>query len=64
MMVWYVFKLMKAIGVIYLISTALFIALNKEGVINASQLHYLRCKIDTASFYKVSCLPVRSKQPF
>ena len=47
-----------------MISTALFVALNKEGVKNAFQLHYSQYKIDTASVYKVSRLPVRSKQPF
>ena len=47
-----------------MIFTALFVALNKEGVKNAFQLHYSQCKIDTASVNKVCRLPVRSKQPF
>ena len=37
------------------ISTASFVALNKGGVKNASQLNYLQYKIDTASVYKVFC---------
>ena len=47
-----------------LISTVLFVALNKEGVKNVFQLHYSQHKIDTASVYKVSCFSVRLNQPF
>ena len=47
-----------------LISTALFVALNKEGIKIVFHLHLLQYKIDTAPVYKVSCFPVRSKQPF
>ena len=46
------------------ISTASFITLNKRGVKNLFQLHYLQCKIDTASVYKVLCFPAGSNQPF
>ena len=37
-----------------LISTALFAALNKEGVKNVFHLHSSQYKIDTAPVYKVS----------
>ena len=64
MIIWYVLKLRKAIDLIKLISTTLFVALNKEGVKNVIQLHYSQYRIDTASVYKVFCFPVRSNQPF
>ena len=47
-----------------LIYTALFVALNKEGVKYMFQLHYLQYKIYTADVYKVFWFPVRSKQTF
>ena len=37
-----------------LISSALFVAYNQEGVTNVFQLHYSQHKIDTASVYKLS----------
>ena len=37
-----------------LISTVLFVALNKEGVKNVFHLHWRQYKIDTAPVYKVS----------
>ena len=46
------------------ISTAVFITLNKRGVKNVFELHYWQYKIDTASVYKVICLPALSNQPF
>ena len=42
------------------ISTASFITLNKRGVKNIFQLHYLQNKIETASVYKVFCFPAWS----
>ena len=45
-------------------STASFITLNKRGVKNVFQLHYLQYKIDTASVYKALCFPALSNQPF
>ena len=47
-----------------LISTAPFVASDKEGNKNMFQPHYSQYKIDTASFYKVSHFSVRSNQPF
>ena len=38
-------------------SAASFITLNKRGVKNVFQLHYLQYKIDTASVYKLFCFP-------
>ena len=43
-----------------LISTALFITLNKRGVKNMFQLHYWQNKIDTVSVYKILCFPAWS----
>ena len=45
-------------------SSASFITLNKTGVKNVFQLHYLQYKIDTASVYKFLCFPALSNQPF
>ena len=47
-----------------LISTVLFVVLNKEGVKNGFEQHYQQYKIDTALFYKVFCVPARLNQPF
>ena len=47
-----------------LISTALLVALNKDGVKYMFQLHYLQYKIYTASVYNVSWFPVRLNHPF
>ena len=46
------------------ISTASFITLNKKGVKNMFQLHYLQYKIDTASVFKVLCFLAWWNQPF
>ena len=40
-----------------LISTVLFVVLNKEGVKNGFEQHYQQYKIDTALVYKVFCVP-------
>ena len=45
-------------------SSVSFITLNKRGVKNVFQLHYLQYKIDTPSVYKVFCFPALSNQPF
>ena len=45
-------------------STASFITLNKRGVKNVFQLHYLQYKINTASVYNVPCFPAWLNESF
>ena len=47
------------VSLAYLVFRSFFVVLNKKGIKNVFELHYLQHNIDTALVHKVSCFPGR-----